>query len=81
MGLNIKNAEVERLATEVAKVMGVSKTEALRQVLQDRAQVLGIPDRRKSLEEFHRMLEKMWEENPSIRQTKITKEDFDAIFE
>jgi antitoxin VapB len=33
MALNIKNAEVERLADQVARLTGESKTEAIRQAL------------------------------------------------
>ena len=36
MALNIKNAEVERLATEVARLTGESKTEAIRRALEER---------------------------------------------
>lgn len=36
MGLNIKNAEVERLADEVAKLAQESKTEAIRVALLER---------------------------------------------
>jgi len=36
MPLNIKNAEVERLAAEVARLTGVSKTEAIRRALEER---------------------------------------------
>ena len=36
MPLNIKNAEVERLAEEVAKMTGESKTEAIRKALAER---------------------------------------------
>lgn len=36
MALNIKNAEVERLAAEVAALQGSSKTEAIRVALTDR---------------------------------------------
>ncbi len=36
MPLNIKNSEVERLATEVAALTGESKTEAIRQALLER---------------------------------------------
>jgi len=36
MGLNIKNPEVERLADEVARLTGESKTEAIRQALLER---------------------------------------------
>jgi antitoxin VapB len=36
MALNIKNPSVERLAGEVAKLTGESKTEAIRRALEDR---------------------------------------------
>ena len=36
MGLNIKNAEVERLAEEVAGLAGETKTEAIRRALVER---------------------------------------------
>ncbi|MBS1700390.1 MAG: type II toxin-antitoxin system VapB family antitoxin [Armatimonadetes bacterium] len=81
MGLNIKNAEVERLATEVAKAMGVSKTEAIRQALADKSKILGVGRKEKGHEEFHAFLEDMWKRYPMIRETRITKEDYDAIYE
>ncbi len=40
MALNIKNAEVERLAAEVARLTGESKTEAIRRALQERSRRL-----------------------------------------
>ena len=36
MALNIKNAEVERLAAEVARLAGESKTESIRRALEER---------------------------------------------
>ena len=36
MALNLKNAEVERLAAEVARLTGESKTEAIRRSLEER---------------------------------------------
>lgn len=36
MALNIKNGEVERLASEVARLTGESKTEAIRRALAER---------------------------------------------
>ncbi len=36
MALNIKNPEVERLAAEVARLTGESKTEAIRRALTER---------------------------------------------
>jgi antitoxin VapB len=40
MALNIKSAEVERLADEVARLTGATKTEALRQALMARREAL-----------------------------------------
>lgn len=40
MALNLKNEEVERLAAEVARMTGESKTEAIRRALQERQQRL-----------------------------------------
>lgn len=36
MALNLKNAEVERLAAEIARMTGESKTEAVRRALEER---------------------------------------------
>jgi antitoxin VapB len=36
MALNIKNSDVERLAAEVARLTGESKTEAIRRALEER---------------------------------------------
>jgi len=41
MALNIKNAEVERLAEEVSKMTGESKTETIRKALTERKERLG----------------------------------------
>jgi len=40
MALNIRNEEAEKLAAEVAKLAGESKTEAVRKALQDRLHLL-----------------------------------------
>ncbi len=40
MPLNIKNAEVERLVSEVAELTGESKTEAVRKALEERRERL-----------------------------------------
>jgi antitoxin VapB len=42
VALNIKNAEVERLAEEVARLAGESKTEAVRRALEERKQRLAL---------------------------------------
>jgi len=56
MGLNIKNEEVERLAAEVARMAGESKTQAIRQALEERRRRLAVRvarrDRRADLEAF-----------------------------
>lgn len=43
MALNLKNLEVERLAGEVARLAGESKTEAIRRALEERRQRLMAP--------------------------------------
>jgi antitoxin VapB len=43
MALNLKNAEVERLAAEVARLTGESKTEAIRRALEERRRRLKGP--------------------------------------
>jgi len=56
MALNLKNADVERLATEVAQLARETKTEAIRRALLERRARLqartGKPGRRKSLREY-----------------------------
>jgi antitoxin VapB len=56
VGLNIKNVEVERLASEVATLAHESKTEAIRQaLLERRARLLargGKPVARRNLREY-----------------------------
>lgn len=46
MPLNIKSPAVERLAAEVARMTGESKTEAIRKALEDRRRRLKGPPRR-----------------------------------
>ena len=56
MGLNIKNLEVERLASEVADLAHETKTEAIRRALLDRRTRLrarnGMPGPRGSIRDF-----------------------------
>ena len=56
MALNIKNAAVEQLADEVARMTGESKTEAIRQALVERRERLryrlATPDRRRRVMDF-----------------------------
>ena len=46
MALNIKNTQVERLATEVARITGETKTEAIRRALEDRKNRLVLGNRK-----------------------------------
>ena len=81
MGLNIKNPEVEQLVNQVAIQLGVSKTEAIRQAMQDKAQLLGISVPRKDPAKFRAFLEDMWQKYPAILENKVTKAEYDAIYE
>lgn len=47
MALNIRNTQVERLAVEVARITGETKTEAVRRALQDRKNRLVLENRKK----------------------------------
>jgi antitoxin VapB len=48
MALNIKNLQVERLAAEVARITGETKTEAIRCALQERKNRLVLRSRKKT---------------------------------
>jgi antitoxin VapB len=66
MALTIKNAEVVRLAAEVARLTGESKTEALRRALDERLRRLEDPtveQRRKRVMRF--LEEKGWPTLPA----------------
>jgi antitoxin VapB len=81
MALNIKNADVERLAAEVARLTGESKTEAIRRSLDERRRRLKgatAGDRRARVVRF---LEKtVWNGLPkSERGRRLSREEEDAI--
>lgn len=59
MALNIKNAETERLAAEVAALTGESKTQAVTTALRERRDRLSA---RESVEERSRRLHRFFEE-------------------
>ena len=81
MALNLKNAEVERLAAEVARLTGESKTEAIRRALDERRRRL----KGKSAEERRaRVLgfleKKVWPTLPEgERGRRITRAEEDDI--
>jgi antitoxin VapB len=82
MALNIKNATVERLAAEIAKMTGETKTEAIRRALEERKQRLATSsiegDRATRLRAF--LEREVW---PSIprgeRGRRLTRKQEDAI--
>jgi antitoxin VapB len=81
MPLNIKNLEVERLAAEVARLAGESKTEAIRRALDERRRRLkgsSAGDRRKRVLAF---LEKnVWATLPKAeRGRRLSRNEEDAI--
>lgn len=82
MALNIKNAEVERLASEVSRLTGESKTEAIRKALEDRRERLrrrGANERR--VTEMRSWLEReVWSKLPrAVRGKPVTKEEREKI--
>jgi antitoxin VapB len=81
MALNIKNAEVERLAAEVARMTGETKTQAIRRALEERKERLGL--RGTAEERYRRMmetLESLWAEiPPEVLGKTITKEEEEEI--
>lgn len=82
MALNIKNAQVERLATEVARMARESKTEAIRRALEDRKARLAFKtspqDRVRQLKDYLRR--EVWPQIPhAARGKKMTKREREAI--
>ena len=82
MGLNIKNADVERLAAEVASITHETKTEAIRRALLERRTRLqahaGNPAGRKGLREY---LDRMvWSMIPATELGRVlSREEEDHI--
>jgi len=82
MALNIKNAQVERLATEVARMARETKTEAIRRALEDRKARLAFKtsphDRVRQLKDY--LQKEVWPQVPSgVRGKKMTKREREAI--
>ena len=81
MALNLKNAEVERLAAEVARLTGETKTEAIRRALDERRRRLTAPVGDVRRERVLRLLKsKVWPKVPA-RQLgrRLTREEEEAI--
>ena len=81
MPLNIKNADVERLASEVARLTGESKTEAIRRALEERKRRLKgstAAGRRTRVIKF--LARKVWPTIPKNQLgRRLTRDEEDAI--
>ena len=82
MALNIKNTEVERLAEEVAKLAGETKTAAVHRALSERRErlVLRVADTDRATR-VRRFLERdVWPRIPADQLGRtLTREEEDAI--
>ncbi len=81
MALNLKNLAVERLAAEVARLTGESKTEAIRRALEERRRRLKGPSIAERRERVLRFLEtKVWPNLPEgQRGRRLTSAEEDDI--
>lgn len=81
MPLNIKNADVERLAADVARLTGESKTEAIRRALEERRGRLRNISLERRRERLLRFLEqRVWKTlPPSELGRRLTREEEDDL--
>ncbi|MEQ1574599.1 MAG: type II toxin-antitoxin system VapB family antitoxin [Vicinamibacterales bacterium] len=81
MPLNIKNSEVERLAAEVARLTGESKTEAIRRALDERRRRLSGLSAEQRRARVVRFLEtEVWPTLPEgVRGRRLTRSEEDDI--
>jgi antitoxin VapB len=81
MALNIKNEAVERLATELARLTGESKTEAIRRALEERrARLRAAPSRARRARVVRFLQERVWATLPQKeRGRRLTRDEEDAI--
>jgi antitoxin VapB len=84
VALNIKNPRVERLATELARLTGESKTEAIRRALEDRKNRLVLkasPTRDRAAKIMDYLEREVWPKIPAdtLGKKKITKREREEI--
>ncbi|MEX2540577.1 MAG: type II toxin-antitoxin system VapB family antitoxin [Trueperaceae bacterium] len=81
MALNIKSPEVERLASELAKITGESKTEAVRKALEQRKASLSVGINMGKRERWIEFLEsEIWPDIPKGQLgRRLSKEEEEAI--
>ena len=81
MALNLKNPDVERLAAEVARLTGESKTEAIRRALEERRRRLkgpAVKERRARVLRFLRS--RVWPSMPKNQLgRRLTRDEEDAL--
>ena len=84
MALNIKNSKVERLATELARLTGETKTEAIRRALEDRKNRLALKssqtrDRASKIMDY--LEREVWPKIPAdvLGKKKMTKREREEI--
>ena len=81
MALNLKNAEVERLAAELSRLTGESKTETIRRALEERRRRLrtaSVEARRARVLEF--LEKRVWPTVPKQQRGKrLTRAEEDEI--
>ena len=80
MALTVRNKEVERLAEEVARLAGETKTEAIRKALEMRLRDL---EKKRRFDRALRFLEEeVWPEiPPELRGKGISKKEMDELWE
>jgi antitoxin VapB len=80
MALNIKNGEVERLAAEVGRLAGESKTEAIRRALEERRSKLLAGEGASRGARLLRFLQsEVWPTLPLRRMKRLEKAEEEAI--
>jgi antitoxin VapB len=81
MALNIKNPEVERLASELAEITGESKTEAVRKALEQRKASLSVGINMGKRDRWIEFLEsEIWPAIPREQLgRRLSKEEEEAI--
>jgi antitoxin VapB len=76
MGLNIKNDEVERLASEIARKTGETKTEVIRKALLERRDRLGLRPAEAALNDLEQTLRGV---HGGRKLPPVTKEEWDSL--
>ena len=81
MALNLKNAAVERLADEVARLTGESKTEAIRRALEERRRRLKGPSiEQRRTRVLGWLAKKVWPSLPDgVRGRRLTRAEEEDI--